>query len=170
VTVAVCPGSYDPVTVGHLDIIVQASKLFDVVYVAVSKNVQKLPLFDLNTRKLLLEEVIKSAQLENVRVDSLVGENSLLVNFCKFVNADVIVKGVRDVRDFENEFSMSLVNYNLSGVETVLLPAKSQNLHISSTNVKDVGLNGGNAEDMLPEVIRAEVVAEIVRRRNLEEL
>ncbi|MDR2082464.1 MAG: pantetheine-phosphate adenylyltransferase [Candidatus Ancillula trichonymphae] len=168
--VAVCPGSYDPVTLGHLDIIVQASKLFDVVHVAVSKNVLKLPMFDLHTRKKLLEEVAKSSKLKNVQVDLLVGRNSLLADFCKLVKADAIVKGVRDARDFENEFAMSLLNYNLAQVETILLPAKSQNLHISSSYLKNVGINGGSVESMLPEAVCAQVTKEIEKRRNFEEL
>ncbi|MDR1447461.1 MAG: pantetheine-phosphate adenylyltransferase [Candidatus Ancillula sp.] len=169
-TIAVCPGSYDPVTLGHLDVIIRASELFDVVYVVVSENVEKLPMFDLQTRKMLLEEVIKSSSLKNVQVDSLTGENSLLVDFCKQVKANAIVKGVRDMLDFQNEFSMSLLNYNLAEVETILLPAKSQNLHISSSYLKNVGINGGSIVNMLPEIIYSRVAEEIEKRRKFEKL
>lgn len=145
---AVCPGSFDPVTNGHLDIIGRAGRLFDEVIVAVLVNESKRGLFSVEERLEMLNEVTKP--YENVRVESFRG---LTVDFCKAQNAMVVVKGLRAVSDFDYELQMAQMNIGLAGVETLFMPTNPQNSFLSSSLIKDVAKWGGDVTPHVPEVV-----------------
>jgi pantetheine-phosphate adenylyltransferase len=142
---AVCPGSFDPVTNGHLDIIARASRLYDVVHVAVMINKSKKGLFDVDERIALIEQV--TADLDNVRVESFHG---LLVDFCKQRDIPAIVKGLRAVSDFDYELQMAQMNIGLSGVETLFVPTNPAYSFLSSSLVKEVAQWGGDISHLVP--------------------
>lgn len=153
--IAVYPGSFDPVTNGHLDIIERSSKLFDKVYVAVLKNSSKTPLFSTGERCALIERV--TSHLNNVAVASFDG---LLVDFMHTVGAKVLVKGLRAVSDFEYEFQMALVNRKLSpDIETMFLMTSAENQYLSSSIVKDVAGYGANLSGLVPQEIQNDIYA-----------
>lgn len=148
-TIAVCPGSFDPVTYGHLDIIHRASEVFDKVIVAVLKNASKSPLFSIQERMDLLVEVTKD--MPNVEVD---GFEDLLVNYIQKKNAHVIVKGLRAVSDFEYELQMASVNRKLSDkIETFFMMSSTQYSYLSSSIVKQIAMFGGPISDLVPDVV-----------------
>ena len=154
---AIYPGSFDPITNGHLDIIERASKLCDKVIVAVLKNTNKNPMFTLEERVALIEEVV--APLNNVTVECFSG---LLVDYAKQHNANVIIKGLRAVSDFEYEFQMALMNRKLSpDVETIFLMTSSKNSYLSSSIVKEVAKFGGCIEGLVPENIKQAILNKI---------
>lgn len=147
--IAVCPGSFDPVTKGHLDIITRASKLFDEVIVLVSVNPVKRCIFSVEERVSLIEACTEN--LENVRVDMFSG---LLADYLKKVGACAIVKGLRAVSDFEYEFQQSLANKKLNPeAETVFLTTASENMFLSSSLVKQLAFFGGDISAFVPEII-----------------
>jgi pantetheine-phosphate adenylyltransferase len=150
---AVCPGSFDPVTNGHLDIIGRSSRLFDEVIVAVLINQSKKGLFSIEERLEMLAEVTKAN--ENVRVESFQG---LTVDFCRAQHASVIVKGLRAVSDFDYELQMAQMNFGLAGVETLFMPTNPQNSFLSSSLVKDVAKWGGDVTPHVPEVVSRRLV------------
>ena len=150
---AVCPGSFDPVTNGHLDIIGRASRLFDEVIVAVLVNESKQGLFTIDERLDMLREVVKP--YGNVRVESFQG---LLVDFCRAQQASVVVKGLRAVSDFDYELQMAQMNIGLAGVETLFMPTNPQNSFISSSLVKDVAKWGGDVTPHVPEVVSRRLI------------
>ncbi|BCZ48071.1 phosphopantetheine adenylyltransferase [Clostridium gelidum] len=157
--IAVYPGSFDPITNGHLDIIKRGSKAFDKIIVAVLVNVDKKYLFEIDERVQLIKKVTKD--IENVEVRSF---NGLLVNFLKECNSNIILKGLRTTCDFEYEMQMSFMNSELdSDIETVCMMASSKNLHISSSGVKQVAKFGGNIKGLVP----SEIVSDIVARINI---
>ncbi|MBK9436150.1 MAG: pantetheine-phosphate adenylyltransferase [Actinobacteria bacterium] len=145
---AVCPGSFDPVTNGHLDIIRRASKLFDEVVVAVLINKKKQSMFTVDERIELLQEV--TADCPNVRVDAFHG---LLVDFCATHEIQAIVKGLRAVSDFDYELQMAQMNYQLSGVDTVFVSTNPLYSFLSSSLVKEVATYGGDVSGLLPGVV-----------------
>ena len=145
---AVCPGSFDPVTNGHLDIIDRASRIFDEVIVAVLVNESKRGLFTIDERLEMLREVTKP--YENVRIGSFQG---LLVDFCRAQQATVVVKGLRAVSDFDYELQMAQMNIGLAGVETLFMPTNPQHSYLSSSLVKDVAKWGGDVTPHVPEVV-----------------
>ena len=146
---AICPGSFDPVTLGHVDIITRASKLFDHVIVAVLVNVEKKPWFSIDERIDLLKKATYG--LNNVEI---AGFDGLLVDFAKQKQAAAIVKGLRAVSDFEYEFQMALTNNKLDpNIETVFLTTSSENMYLSSSIVKQVGLLGGDISPFVPECV-----------------
>ncbi len=159
--IAICPGSFDPVTVGHLDIISRSAKLFDKVYVAVLKNSAKQqPLFSVEKRIELLNRCI--TDLPNVEVVSFEG---LLVDCAKENNAIAIVKGLRAVTDFEYEFQMALINKKLnSEVETLFLTTKDNYMFLSSSIVKEVARNGGDITDFVHPAV-AEDIKKAIKER-----
>lgn len=159
--IAICPGSFDPVTVGHLDIITRSSKLFDKVYVAVLKNSAKQqPLFSVEKRIELLNRCI--ADLPNVEVVTFEG---LLVDCAKENGAIAIVKGLRAVTDFEYEFQMALINRKLnSEVETLFLTTKDTYMFLSSSIVKEVARNGGDITDFVHPAV-AEDIKKAIKER-----
>ncbi len=145
---AVCPGSYDPVTNGHLDIAERAASLYDEVVIAVLVNKNKAGLFGIDERIELLREVTKG--LPNVRVDSWHG---LLVEYCRRNDIKVIVKGLRAVSDFDYELQMAQMNHQLSGVETLFMPTNPLWSFLSSSLVKDVAMNGGDVAHLVPDSV-----------------
>jgi pantetheine-phosphate adenylyltransferase len=145
---AVCPGSYDPPTNGHLDIIERAAGVFDEVVVAVMINKSKRGLFAVEERMELLRASVE--HLPNVKVDSWYG---LLVQYCQKHDIGVIVKGLRAVSDFDYELQMAQMNNELSGVETLFMPTKAGNSFLSSSLVKEVATHGGSVSHLLPEIV-----------------
>ena len=147
--VAVCPGSFDPMTLGHLDIIVRASAMFDQVIAAVSRNPIKNPLFSIEERVEMLSTVL--APYKNVTVDSFHG---LTVYYAAEQNAAAIVRGLRVVSDFEEEFRMALINKSLDNcVDTIFLMTSAENSFISSSAVKDVAYFHGPLERLVPPLV-----------------
>ncbi|MDX6327839.1 MAG: pantetheine-phosphate adenylyltransferase [Streptomycetaceae bacterium] len=142
---AVCPGSFDPITNGHLDIIARASRLYDVVHVAVMINKSKQGLFSVEERIALIEEV--TAEFGNVQVEAFHG---LLVDFCKQRDIPAIVKGLRAVSDFDYELQMAQMNIGLSGVETLFVPTNPTYSFLSSSLVKEVAQWGGDISHLVP--------------------
>jgi pantetheine-phosphate adenylyltransferase len=137
---SVCPGTFDPVTKGHLDIITRAAKIFDHVYVTVQNNPSKTPLFSVEERVELLRHEV--ASLENVSVESFDG---LVVEYAKMKNAIAIVRGLRAVTDFEFEFKLASMNRNLAPeVETIFMMTSSEYSFISSSAIKEVASLGGD--------------------------
>jgi pantetheine-phosphate adenylyltransferase len=148
---AIYPGSFDPLTRGHLDVIERASTIFDRVLVAVVVNPQKRdPLFTLDERKQMIRDAI--AHLPNVDVEHFRG---LLADFVRGRGATVIVKGLRVVSDFESEMSTALMNRSLSGVDTVFLPSDPRWSFVSSTLVKEVYNLGGDVAEFVPPAVLA---------------
>lgn len=153
--IAICPGSFDPVTLGHLDIISRASGLFDKVIVAVLCNMDKKnPCFTVEERMELLRQV--TAQYDNVEIDSFQG---LLVDYAKEKGAVAVVKGLRAVSDFEYEFQMSMINKKLyPEVETVYLNTSQDYMYLSSSVVKQIASFGGDISNFVPEAIHDKIV------------
>ncbi|MEN1759481.1 pantetheine-phosphate adenylyltransferase [Anoxynatronum sibiricum] len=146
---ALYPGSFDPITNGHLDIIERASRLCDEVLVTVLPNTSKSPLFSIEERVAMIEEVV--APFHNVSVKMHAG---LLVDFADEQNAQVIIKGLRAVSDFEYEFQMALMNRKLNQkVETMFLMTQSQNSFLSSSLVKEVARLNGCIKGLVPETV-----------------
>jgi pantetheine-phosphate adenylyltransferase len=142
---AVCPGSFDPVTNGHLDIIGRASELYDELTVAVFVNQAKSSLFSVDERRELLEEV--TAQYGNVRIDSFEG---LVVDYCKEHGIAVIVKGLRAVSDFDYELQMAQMNRGLAGVDTLFMPTNPEYSFLASSLVKEIAKWGGDVSSLVP--------------------
>lgn len=147
---AVCPGSFDPVTNAHLDIIGRSASLFDEVIVAVLINESKTGLFTVDERVALLRET--TATYGNVRVESFRG---LLVDFCRERGAGVVVRGIRTVSDFDYELQMAQMNIGLAGVETLFMPTNPLYSYLSSSLVKEVAKWGGDISAHVPEPVRA---------------
>lgn len=156
-SLALCPGSFDPLTLGHLDLVVRAAALFDEVVVGVATNHAKQPLLDADARVRLVREVLAGTDVAaRVRVESLGG--GLLARQAAEMGASAVVKGVRSASDVEHESPMALMNRHLTGVETVLLVADPRWAHVSSTMVKEVASLGGDVSDLVPAAV-AEVLA-----------
>ena len=148
-SIAVCPGSFDPVTYGHLDIIRRGAKVFDKVYVVVLNNSSKKPLFSVEERIELLHEVTKS--LPNVIVDSFHG---LLVDYARSKNANAILRGLRAVSDFEYEMQITSMNRVLDeNIETFFVMTNNQYSFLSSSIVKEVAKYNGNISELVPPVV-----------------
>jgi pantetheine-phosphate adenylyltransferase len=146
---AIYPGSFDPITNGHLDVIERARKLFDEVTVAVAHNDEKQPLFSLQERLDLLQETI--GKINNVRIAQFDG---LLVEFAVAQEASAVIRGLRAVSDFEFEFQMALMNRKLDGnVETIFLMPKEEYTYLSSRLVKEIARLGGDVSKFVPDVI-----------------
>lgn len=155
--IAVCPGSFDPVTLGHRDIIQRASKLFDKVIVLVSVNAMKNPSFTAVERVKLIEKV--TDDLDNVVIDI---NDGLLADYVKKVGACAIIKGLRAVSDFEYEFQMALANKILyDGAETVFLTTSAENMYLSSSVVKQIASFGGDIAHFVPECIHEDIKARL---------
>ena len=154
--VAIYPGSFDPVTNGHLDIITRGSKVFDKLIVGVLVNIDKVGLFSIEERVELIKRVTK--HLDNVEVVSF---NGLLVDLAKKNDARVILKGLRAVSDFEYEFQMALMNSQLdSEVETLFMTTSAANSFLSSSSVKQVAKFGGKINGLVPD----EIVDDVIRK------
>ena len=154
---AVYPGTFDPPTCGHLDVLKRASRIFDRLIVAVARASNKNTLFTYEERKEMLCEEISS--LDNVEVVSFEG---LLVKFVKSVDASVIVRGLRAISDFEYEFQMSLMNRRLAGeLDTIFLFTKDEYSYLSSRLVKEIADLGGDVSDMVPPGVKTRLLARL---------
>lgn len=156
--VAVCPGSFDPPTLGHLDIIERTARLFAEVRVAVLRNPDKHSLFSVDERMELLRQAL--AQLPNVVVDSFDG---LLVDYCRDRGVSVIVKGLRAASDFDYELRMAQMNTGLTGVTTMFLPTAPQYAFVSSSLIKVVARGGGDVSPYLPEQVLTALRGKLAR-------
>ncbi|MDP4144702.1 MAG: pantetheine-phosphate adenylyltransferase [Bacillota bacterium] len=157
---AVYPGSFDPITNGHLDIIERASNVFDEVIVLVLVNPNKQGLFSIEERVELIKRVVKDKK--NVKVQC---SSELLVNFMKTVNANIIIKGLRAVSDFEYEFQMALMNNKLDpNVETVFMMTNAQYSFLSSSSVKQVAIFGGCIQGLVPDEIIWDIMEKIKQK------
>lgn len=157
---AVYPGSFDPITNGHIDIIKRASKLFDELIVAVLVNPAKTPLFTVEERMELIRKSLNN--IPNVKVDNFDG---LLAHYVSRINADVIVRGLRAVSDFETEFQMALMNKRLNpDVEIVFLMTSYEYSYLSSGVVKEVAKLGGNVSGLVPECVEMKLLEKVGRR------
>ena len=160
---AVYPGSFDPVTYGHLDIIGRAAHLADELIIGVLKNNAKSPLFSLEERVRMLEEVSKN--YHNVKVEAFEG---LLVDFAERRKADVIVRGLRAVTDFESELQMAQTNHKLKeSVETIFLTTRLEYSYLSSTIVREVAAFGGDISQFVPEMVEQRIQAKMDERRRV---
>lgn len=161
--IAVYPGSFDPVTNGHTDIIRRAARLFDKVIVLVSVNAVKSPSFSSVERVKLITKVVDGLDLENVVIDIWDG---LLVDYIKQVGAIAIIKGLRAVSDFEYEFQMALANKMLyDEAETVFLTTSSENMYLSSSVVKQIASFGGDISHFVPECILSDITERLVPKK-----
>jgi pantetheine-phosphate adenylyltransferase len=150
---ALCPGTFDPVTNGHLDVIGRAASMFDAVVVAVLENPSKAPLFTLQERVGLLQESLVDAV--NVRVGSFGG---LLVDYARTQDAQMIVKGLRAVSDYEYEIQMAQMNQRIGGVETLFMATSPKWSFLSSSLVKEVARLGGDVDGLVPDHVRKALV------------
>jgi pantetheine-phosphate adenylyltransferase len=146
---ALCPGTFDPVTNGHIDIIQRAGRCFDRVVVAVLENPDKTPLFSTDERVAMLKEAV--ADVENAEVDSFAG---LLVDYASANDIRIIVKGLRAVTDFDFELQMAQMNHKMTGVETFFVPTNPQWSYLSSSLIKEVTRFGGDISGLVPEFVR----------------
>lgn len=156
---AVCPGSFDPVTYGHLDIIGRTAPQFDEVVVAVLINKSKKGMFSVEERIEMLTE--ETAAYPNVRVDSFHG---LLVDYCRAHEIRAIVKGIRAVSDFDYELKMAQMNHRLSGVDTLFMPTSPEFSFVASSLVKEVATYGGDVAHLLPEAVHRRLLERIAER------
>ena len=156
---AACPGSFDPVTNGHIDIIERAASLFDEVIVAVGVNASKKRLFSAEERIAMLSEVC--AGFDNVRID---GFDGLLTDFCKEHDVQAIVKGLRAVSDFDYELQMAQMNSSLSGIETVFVPTSPAYSFLASSLVKEVAAFGGDVSGLVPGFVLDRMTARLAER------
>ena len=154
---AVCPGSFDPVTNGHLDIIGRAAQLYDELTVAVFVNQAKSSLFTVEERRELLEEA--TAQYGNVRIDSFHG---LTVDYCKEHGIAVIVKGLRAVSDFDYELQQAQMNRGLAGIDTLFMPTNPEYSFLASSLVKEIAKWGGDVSALVP----SNVLKRLIDRTN----
>jgi pantetheine-phosphate adenylyltransferase len=156
---AVCPGSFDPVTLGHLDIVGRVAGLFDEVVVAVLVNERKQGMFTVDERIAMLRET--TAELPNVTIDSF---NGLLVDYCTANDVRAIVKGLRAVTDFDYELQMAQMNQRLSGIDTLFMPTTPEFSFLSSSLVKEVASFGGDVSHLLPPSVHGQLQARLAER------
>jgi pantetheine-phosphate adenylyltransferase len=146
-TVALYPGTFDPLTNGHLDLIKRSVRMFDKVVVAIFENPTKGPLFSVEERRRLIEESTRG--LSNIEIDTF--SNTLLVFYAKQRQAHVIIRGLRAIADFEYEFQMTLMNRRLDeDIETVFLMPREEYTYVASRLIKEVAAYGGNVEELVP--------------------
>lgn len=157
-TRAVCPGSFDPVTNGHVDIFRRAAALFDELVIATGTNISKSRLFDPEERLEMLREAC--ADLPNVTV---MGFTGLIVDFCREIDAQAIVKGLRGGNDYEYELPMAQMNAHLTGVETVFVPTTASLGYVSSSLVKEVASLGGDISGLVPPAVQVRLTERLAR-------
>lgn len=159
--IAVYPGSFDPVTNGHLDIIRRSSRTFDKVFVAVLVNSSKTPMFSIQKRMEWIKREV--SDLGNVEVDTFSG---LLVDYMREKGAGIIIKGLRAVSDFEYEFQMALMNHKLSkDIETLFMMTSAKYQYLSSSIVKEVARHGGCLDGLIPDSMKEEVTAAAMKNK-----
>jgi len=148
---AVFPGSFDPPTLGHINIISRAAVLFDSLDVVVAVNTRKISLLKPQQIRILLEEQIRDLKLSTVKV---VVHNGLIVDYCRSINASVLLRGVRSSSDFDYEFELSILNRQLSGgIETILLPTEPRYLVLRSSTIKEILKHRGSISEMVPPAV-----------------
>ncbi|MDD2819022.1 MAG: pantetheine-phosphate adenylyltransferase [Candidatus Nanopelagicales bacterium] len=157
---AVCPGSFDPVTNGHLDVFARASKLADEVVIVVAINKNKSGTFTIDERMEMLREVV--APYPNIRVDSFMG---LLVDYCKANDVQAIVKGLRAVTDFDYELQMAQMNYRLTEIETLFVSTNPVYSYLSSSLIKEVATYGGDINGLLPGSVQERLLTRIAENK-----
>ena len=158
--IAIYPGSFDPITIGHLDIIKRAAFMFDKLIIVVMKNVNKTGSFSYDERRDLILKCV--SDIENVEVDVYDG---LLADYAKNVNACAIIKGLRAMSDFEYEFQMALTNKKLNpDIETLFLTTSAENMYLSSSMVKQIASMGGDISDFVPRIIHDDIVDRLARK------
>jgi len=160
VVTAVCPGSFDPVTNGHVDVFARASRLFDEVVVAIGTNPSKSRLFSPEERIEMLREAVIT--LENVTVQGFEG---LFVDFCAGIGAAAVVKGIRNVSDYDYELPQAGMNRHLTGVETIFIPTSAEWQFVSSSLVKEVATLGGDVSKLVPAHVHGPLLARLEERR-----
>ncbi|WP_417348061.1 pantetheine-phosphate adenylyltransferase [Ferrimonas sp.] len=159
--IAIYPGTFDPITNGHLDLIKRSAKLFDKVVVGIAASASKRPLFDLEKRVDLAQAI--TADMDNVEIQGFTG---LLVDFAKDQNADVLIRGLRAVADFEYEFQLAGMNRHLHPeMETIFLTPAQEYTFISSSLVKDVAFHGGDVSNFLHPIVEQAVAEEMASRQ-----
>ncbi|WP_129689226.1 pantetheine-phosphate adenylyltransferase [Gottfriedia acidiceleris] len=157
--IAVCPGSFDPITLGHLDIIKRGARVFDEVIVVVLNNSAKNSLFTLDERKELITEA--TSEIPNVRVDSFSG---LLMDYAKKINASAILRGLRAVSDFEYEMQITAMNKKLvDEIDTFFVMTNNQYSFLSSSIVKEVAKYGGNVKDLVPDCVNTALTEKFLK-------
>ena len=157
--IAICPGSFDPITKGHVDIIERTSKLFDKVYAVVMVNPSKTPTFTTEERVDMIKKC--TAHLENVEAESFEG---LIADYAKQKDAHTLVKGLRAVTDFEYEFQQALTNKKLnSDLETLFMVTNQEYMYLSSTIVRQIAEFGGDIEQFVPHEIKDELIRKMVK-------
>lgn len=158
---AVYPGTFDPITNGHIDIIRRTLRIFDAVIIAVAPNPKKIPLFDLKERIFMIEEATK--EMRNIEIEPFEG---LLVDYIRQRGAIAIIRGLRAVSDFEYEFQMALMNRKLSDtIETVFLMPSEEYSYLTSSLIKEVASYGGKVKDLVPSIV-AKRLKDIFKRRD----
>mgnify|MGYP000380340200 FL=1 len=151
---AIYPGTFDPITNAHIDIVKRAKKLFDIVIIAIAQPRHKNPLFTLEERLFLVKESLKD--MENLEVLTFDG---LLVDLCKKLNVNVIIRGIRAVSDFDYEFQIAWMNRKLfNDIETIFLMPSEEYFFLSSSLVKEVAMLGGNIDNFVPEIVKFELL------------
>lgn len=156
--IAVCPGSFDPVTNGHLDVFARAADVFDEVVVAILENKTKASMFTVAERIEMLEEVVRP--FPNIRVETFHG---LLVDFCVARDIKAIVKGLRAVSDFDYELQMAQMNYRLAKVETLFVSTNPLYSYLSSSLIKEIATYGGDVSGLLPDIALARLNAALAK-------
>ncbi|MGC4019756.1 MAG: pantetheine-phosphate adenylyltransferase [Muricomes sp.] len=160
---AIYPGSFDPVTYGHLDIMRRSCKIVDELIVGVLNNNAKMPLFSVEERAKMLKEVTKD--FENIRI---VPFNGLLIDFAKQQEAEVIIRGLRAITDFEYELQMSQTNHKLEPrIETMFLTTSIEYSYLSSTTVKEIAVFGGDVSQFVPETVEVELMKKMRAKRRV---
>jgi len=155
---AIYPGTFDPITNAHIDIVKRAKKLFDIVIIAIAQPRHKNPLFTLEERLFLVKESLKD--MENLEVLTFDG---LLVDLCKKLNVNVIIRGIRAVSDFDYEFQIAWMNRKLfNDIETIFLMPSEEYFFLSSSLVKEVAMLGGNIDNFVPEIVKFELLKKFV--------
>lgn len=153
--IGIYPGTFDPITLGHLDIIKRACKLVDKLVIGVAENVNKHTSFNINLRTSMAENEVKGLGIDA----DVISFNGLLMNFAKEQNASVIIRGLRAVSDFDYEFQMSWVNYKLlPEIETIFLPASEDTQFISSGFVKEIARLGGDVSNFVSKSVQSELI------------
>ena len=157
--VAIYPGSFDPITNGHLDIIIRSAKIVDRLIIAVSKNNKKKTLFEINERVEMIKEVIKNENISNVEVDTFEG---LLMGYANKKKASIVIRGLRAVSDFEYEFQMTGMNYKLNPkIETIFLMSLDKYQLISSKLIKEINALKGNVSQFVPKIVENKLIKKI---------
>lgn len=151
--IAVVPGSFDPVTLGHLDVIERAARIFDEVHVVVTHNPDKHAFLPVPEREALIERSIEEARIDGATIRIANWSMGLLVDYCQQVGAEVLVKGIRSSTDLQYETPMSIVNRNLAGVETIFMLPDPENAHVSSSLVRQVSELGGDISPYVPRAV-----------------